>query len=515
MPRLCAALLLSSALCVLPARVAAQDREAAPAGDTITRSVTAIGYTVGANATKVDFKGTSLLPQGAGEAKVEARQGVMGIKAQVKGMTQPTTTFGAEFLTYVLWSVSPEGRTTNLGEIRIDKNGEGELNATTQLQTFSLIVTAEPYFSVRYPSELVVLENQLRDDTKGKVFPVQEYRLMRRTQYQKLGNPLALVPDLKTVPLEMYEARNAVDIAKSHGAEKYAPDVYAKAAGSLQIAEQSLASKADKKEIISNAKQTVQFAEDARLLTAQRQEQERVDQERAAAAAKARSEAEAKAAAEAAEAKRKADEEARRQAELTAAREAQMKAEAEAAAAKAKAEADAAAAKAAAEAQVLRAQEEAAKAEAERQRLAKEQLRAQLLDQFNRILETRDTPRGLVVNLGDVLFDTARYTLRSEAREKLAKLSGIILAHPGLRLAVEGYTDSTGSDEFNQKLSEQRAGTVRDYLVEQGLGQDAVSAQGFGKSSPVADNATAAGRQKNRRVEIVVSGEVIGEKIGS
>ena len=194
---------------------------------------------------------------------------------------------------------------------------------------------------------------------------------------------------------------------------------------------------------------------------------------------------------------------------------ARAKAESDAAAARAKAEADAAAAKAAADAAVLRAQEEAARAEAERQRKAAEQLRAQLLDQFNRILETRDTVRGLVVSLGDVLFDTAKYTLRPEAREKLAKLSGIVLAHPGLHLAVEGYTDSTGSDEFNQKLSEQRAGTVRDYLVQQGLDQDAVSAAGFGKASPVADNSTAAGRQKNRRVEIVVSGEVIGVKIGT
>jgi outer membrane protein OmpA-like peptidoglycan-associated protein len=497
------ALLLVATLCFAPVPVGAQDQDQVPAGDTITRSVMAIGYTVGANATKVDLKGTSLMPQAGGEAKIEAKQGVMGIKAEIKGMAQPTT-LGAEFLTYVLWSVSTEGRTTNLGEIKTDKNGEGELNATTQLQTFSLIVTAEPYFSVRHPSELVVLENQLRDDTKGKVFPVKEYRLMRRTQYQKVGNPLALVPDLKAVPLEMYEARNAVDIAKSSGAEKYAADIYAKAAGSLEIAEKSLASKADKKIIISNAKQTVQFAEDARLLTVRRQEQERIENERAAAAAKAKAEAEAKAAAEAAEAKRKADVEAQRQAELAAAREAQMKAEAAAAAAKA-----------AADAEVLRAKEEAAKAEAERQRKAAEQLRAQLLDQFNRVLETRDTPRGLVVNLGDVLFDTGKYTLRSEAREKLAKLSGIILAHPGLHLAVEGYTDSTGSDELNQKLSEQRAGTVRDYLVAQGLGQDAVSAQGFGKASPVADNSTAAGRQKNRRVEIVVSGEVIGQKIGS
>jgi outer membrane protein OmpA-like peptidoglycan-associated protein len=241
----------------------------------------------------------------------------------------------------------------------------------------------------------------------------------------------------------------------------------------------------------------VQFAEDSRALAAQRQEERRIASEREAAAAQAKAQAEAKAAAEAAEAKHKSDEEAKRQAELAAAKEAQMKAEA-------KAEADA-----------LKAKEEAAKAEAERAKKAAADLRAQLLEQFNRILETRDTARGLVVNMGDVLFDFGKYDLRPEAREKLAKLSGIILGHPGLNLAVEGHTDNVGSDEVNQKLSEKRAETVRGYLIEQGLADNTVTSYGFGKTSPVSDNSSAAGRQKNRRVEIVVSGEVIGAKIGS
>ena len=249
--------------------------------------------------------------------------------------------------------------------------------------------------------------------------------------------------------------------------------------------ENSLAAKADKNAVISTARQTAQFSEDARALAVQRQEEERIAKEREDAAAKAKAEAEARAAAEATEARRKADAEAQRQAELSAAKEG-----------------------------IMQAKEQAAQAEAERVRKAAEALRAQLLEQFNRILETRDTPRGLVVNMGDVLFDTGKFDLRSEAREKLAKLSGIVLAHPGLKLAIEGYTDSTGSDELNRKLSQDRADAVRGYLTEQGLPQDSVTAQGFGKSEPVADNNTAAGRQKNRRVEIVVSGEVIGEKIG-
>jgi outer membrane protein OmpA-like peptidoglycan-associated protein len=308
---------------------------------------------------------------------------------------------------------------------------------------------------------------------------------MRRSEYQKMGNPLALTLDLKNVPLNMYEARNAVEIAQSRGADKYAPEIFSKAKGSLQMAENSLAQKADEKVVISNARQTVQFAEDARRLTEQRKEAERIANEKAAAAAAAKAEAESRAAAEAAEAKRRSDAEAQRQADLAAAEQAKLKAA-----------------------------QDAARADAERSRKAAADLRAQLLEQFNRVLETRDTPRGLVVSMGDVLFATGKYDLRPEAQIVLAKLSGIILSHPGLNLAVEGYTDSVGSDDFNLRLSQQRADTVRDYLVTQGLPDSSVTAKGFGKSDPVADNDTPAGRQQNRRVEIVVSGEIIGVKIG-
>jgi outer membrane protein OmpA-like peptidoglycan-associated protein len=496
----------------------AQMKESRIPSSNLTRKKTkAIGYVVGGGATTVVFTGTNLASQATGEAKVQAKKGVTDIEISVTNMPQPST-IGTEFLTYVLWAISPDGRTSNLGEIIPDKNGEGKLKATTQLQTFAMIVTAEPYFAVRLPSEEVVLENDTKKSTKGKIYPDNDYQLMVRGQYAKIGNPLALTPDLKTTPLEVYEARNAVDIAKSQRADNYAPDIFAKADSSLKSLEILVSSKADKKKIVTTARQTVQFAEDARALSAERQEAERIRKERQAAAesaaAKAKTEADAAAAAEA-----------NRQAELTAAKEAQMRAEADAAAvrakadadaaaARAKAEADAAAAKSQAEQEALKAQQAAAEADAERARQAAAALRAQLLEQFNRILETTDSPRGLVVNMADVLFDTGKYNLRVAAREKLAKLSGIVLAHPGLHLAVEGHTDSTGSDELNMKLSDQRANAVRDYLISQGLPGDTITAQGFGKTMPVADNSTAAGRQKNRRVEIIVSGEVIGQKIG-
>jgi outer membrane protein OmpA-like peptidoglycan-associated protein len=486
-------------VCLLAVLAAAQTKKQIPDSDVTSRSIKAIGYEVGGGSTKVIFIGTTAAPNASGEAKVEAKTGGTNIDLKVKGMPQPTS-LGAEFLTYVLWTITPDGSTNNLGEIPIDKNGEGKLSVTAQAQTFAMIVTAEPYFAVSLPSEVVVLENDTKKNTKGKIFPDNSFKLMKRTQYAKLGNPLALTPDLKSVPLDMYEARNAVDIAKSQGAPQYAPDIYAKATSSLQQAENALSSKSDRSQIITIARQTIQFAEDSRALSAERQEAERIQKEKdaaaAAAAAKAKEEADAQAAAEA-----------QRQAELNAAKQAQMQAEADAAAARQKAAADAQAA-------ALQAKEQAAREDAERARAATAALRKQLLDQLNSVLQTTDTPRGLVVNMADVLFAFGKYDLKPDAQLKLAKLAGIIQAHPGLHLAIEGHTDNVGSDETNMKLSQQRADAVRDFLINQGLAPDTVTAVGMGKADPVADNSTADGRQKNRRVEIIVSGEVIGAKIG-
>jgi outer membrane protein OmpA-like peptidoglycan-associated protein len=485
---------LVSVFCFGPATMA-QNKPAVPDADVISKSIKAVGYEVGGGSTKMIFIGTTAAPNASGEAKVDAKTAGTNIELKVKGMPQPTT-LGAEFLTYVLWTISPDGSTSNQGEVYIDKNGNGKLNTSAQSQTFAMIVTAEPYFLVALPSEIVVLENDTKKNTKGKIYPDNSYKLMKRTQYAKLGNPLALTLDLKNTPLDVYEARNAVDIAKSQGAEKYAPEIYSKAASSLQMTENSLSSKADKSQIITNARQTIQFAEDARELSAERQEAERIQKEKdaaaAAAAAKAKAEAEAQAAAEA-----------QRQAELNAAKEAQMKAEA--AAAQAEANAKEAAAKARAD---------AAREEAERAKAATAALRAQLLQQLNSVLQTSDTPRGLVVNMADVLFAFGKYNLQPDAQIKLAKLAGIIQAHPGLHLAIEGHTDNIGGDEANMKLSQQRADAVRDFLIQQGLAADTLTATGFGKAEPVADNSTSEGRQKNRRVEIIVSGEVIGAKIG-
>jgi outer membrane protein OmpA-like peptidoglycan-associated protein len=471
--------------------LSAQGKPQVPDSDVVRKSIKAVGYEVGGGSTQVVFVGTPAAPNASGQAKVDAKKGATSIEVKVQGLPQPSS-LGAEFLTYVLWTVTPDGTTTSLGEIRVDKNGDGKLNTSAQSQTFALGVTAEPYFAVALPSEVVVLVNDTKKNTKGKIYPENSYKLMKRSQYAKLGNPLALTLDLKNVPLDMYEARNAVEIAKSQAAEKYAPEIFSKATSSLQMAENSLTSKEDKGKIVTNARQTIQFAEDARALSSERQEAERIQKEKDAAAAAAQAKAEEQAAIEA-----------KRQAELTAAKEAQMKAEA----AQAQAEAQA---KQAAE----QAKAQAAREDAERARAATAALRAQLLQQLNSVLQTTDSPRGLIVNMGDVLFDFGKYNLKPDTKITLAKLAGIIQSHPGLHLAIEGHTDNIGGDEANLKLSQQRGDTVREFLVQQGLLADTVTAVGLGKAEPVADNSTNEGRQKNRRVEIIVSGEVIGAKIG-
>jgi hypothetical protein len=224
---------------------AAQGKPQVPESDVVRKSIKAVGYQVGGGSSKVIFVPTDAAPNANGEAKVEAKKGGTDIEVRVKGMPQPTT-LGSEFLTYILWSVTPDGATSNLGEIPIDKNGEGKLNTSTPSQTFALGVTAEPYSAVALPSEIVVLVNDTTKNTKGKIYPENSYKLMKRGEYAKLGNPLALTLDLKNVPLDMYEARNAVDIAKSKDAEKYAPEIFSKATSSLQMAENSLTAKEDK-----------------------------------------------------------------------------------------------------------------------------------------------------------------------------------------------------------------------------------------------------------------------------
>jgi outer membrane protein OmpA-like peptidoglycan-associated protein len=489
----------------------------------VSRSTKAVNYRHRGGSTTVDLKGTTLMPEARGKAKVDSKAGRLEIDAEVSNLSGAQK-FGPEYLTYVLWAVTPEGRSVNLGEVVPDREGKSKLDVTSDLQAFGLIITAEPYFSVIRPSNLVVVENIIRQETKGWEEAIDaKFDMLEGGQYT-IDLHAADLPATKSdpkVPLDLLEARNAVAIAKAAGAGQYAADSLSKAEDFLARAEDYLKRKQGKTPIGTVARGATQMAEDARVLTLQKKNQERIDAEKRALQEKReKAEADARAAAEReAQAKAQAEEDARRRAQAEADRQAaeQAKAEAE----RMKAEADAAreqaeAARAAALAEQAKAQEEAEKARqaAELAIRQKEEMRARLLNQLNQVLETKDTPRGLIVSMPDVLFDTAKYNLKPVARERLARIAGIILAYPDLKLDIEGHTDNVGTEEYNQVLSEKRAGSVRDYLLQSGVSLNSVYARGLGENDPVGDNTTASGRKLNRRVDMIVSGDVIGTKIG-
>ncbi|MDX2152871.1 MAG: OmpA family protein [Bryobacteraceae bacterium] len=478
----------------------------------VDRTTHAVNYRHRAGETSLDFKGTALMPEARGTARVETKKGYTDIEVRFDKVGKPTQ-YGPEYLTYVLWAITPEGRPANLGELVIGNGDDARLHVTTELQAFGMIVTAEPYFAVTQPSDVVVMENIVRRDTEGTIqFVEAKYELLPRGVYRynpTLWERQQVLLDPK-IPNAVYQARNALAIAQSAGADKYAADTLEKARREMQNAE-AFATR-DERRAIQIARQVTQTAEDARLITLKRREEEDLALERARAQERE------------AQAKATADEEARRRAEADRQRLAAQE-EAERAA-RQKADAEAAQRAAAAQAAQAQAQAAQAQAEAERARLAAEEakklrdqaqqerlaLRQKLQQQLNSVLETRESARGLIVSMPDVLFDFGKYTLKPEAREKLAKISGIVLANPGLKLEVEGHTDSIGSEQFNQELSEKRAAAVRDYFVAQGLKADDIVTRGFGKTQPVASNDTSQGRQQNRRVEMVVSGAQINPR---
>jgi outer membrane protein OmpA-like peptidoglycan-associated protein len=473
----------------------------------VSRTTRAVSYRHRSGATKINFQGTDLMPAAAGEAKVESKRGTLAIEVEFSGLDKPTS-FGNEYLTYVLWAISPEGRPVNIGEVLVGDNHRSKLDVTTDLQAFAMIVTAEPYYAVRRPSNLVVLENAIRSDTVGATEAVDaKYELIDRGGYIPTGYKFDPVILNAKLPLEFFEARNALRIAQSAGAERYAAPSYEKAVRQMNQADALATGKhGNKKSLISQSREVVQTAEDAREIAVKHIDEERAETERRAGAGR---EASAKA--------RASDESQRRVNAEAVTADAQAAAQ-QAAGAQADAERarnDAQHKQHAAEADSDRNRAAAASSDAQLQQALRdrEELRARLLQQFNLILETRDTARGLVVNMSDVLFDSGKYTLRPLAREKLAKISGIVLAYPSLRLAVEGNTDSVGTESFNQELSEKRAEGVRSYLTAQGVPGSSTTATGFGKNRPIASNDTSEGRQQNRRVELIVSGEVIGSKI--
>ena len=491
----------------------AQTQSYAPArADAVVRTTKAMHYRPGGSS-KIEFQGTELMQRGSGEAKVEAKKSNIQIEAKFEGM-EDATKFGLEYLTYVAWAVSPQGRAVNLGEVTLD-HGKGHLKAFTDLQTFGMIVTAEPYSAVTQPGNMVVMENVFASGAGGEEISAK-YELLRSGTYSSNNTHIqdAIFGIDPKTPLALFEARNAVRIAHVAQADRYATSILTKAEQQLRQAEEAYRQRQPRPSVEAAAREAAQTAEESRVMAVKQKAEEEAQGQAAAEkraaeerAARAREEADAQARA------RVEAEQARAQAEAAKA-EAQQAAEE---AARQKAEAEKAKAEALAQQQALaveadKARKAAAESDQLRQQAEKEkqEMRARLLQQLNSVLATRDTARGLIANMSDVLFKSGSFELMPGARERLAKVSGIVLAYQGLHLAVEGHTDSIGTDEYNRRLSEQRAGAVRDYLVAQGISSDAITASGFGKTEPVASNDTPEGRQQNRRVELVVSGNAIG-----
>jgi outer membrane protein OmpA-like peptidoglycan-associated protein len=483
-----------------------------PTAGPSSRQTTAVTYEA-RRTTNIDLVGTPLLPRTSGRAEIKTESsGPVRIKARARGLTTASR-FGQEYLTFVLWAIPPQGRAKNLGELRVD-DGEAEIEATADVQTFALIVTAEPYYAVTTPSEVVVMENLVTDETRGRTsIATLEYEIVPSGGYIPKGARFSPAPLNAREPVDVQQARNAVTIAQLAEAGRFAPQALSTAERQLGQVEALVARRQSSRDIVSQARAVVQAAEEARLQSARARaaEAEHVAREEAAKREQAaRDEAAREAVA------RQAAEQERQRAEAAARAAAQGQERAQRLAEEAARDREAADA-ARREAEKARSEAEAQAAAADAQRAKSEQdqvaLRATLLRQFNDILETQDTARGLIVNIGDVLFETGRHELAASAREKLARFAGLVLAHPGLAIQAEGFTDSTGTLEVNDRLSLQRADAVTQFLMAQGLPRDRITARGYGASFPVASNDTREGRQRNRRVELVVTGEIIGTPI--
>jgi outer membrane protein OmpA-like peptidoglycan-associated protein len=485
-----AAVLLLS--CALPA-VSQQQSGSTPIYEVtvVERTVKAVNYQYRSEPTMIDFRGTVLLPKAKGEAMVQSKQGRTEIDVKFEKLTEPQR-YGVEYLTFVLWALTPDGRPHNIGEVVAGPREHAHLRVTTDMQAFAMIVTAEPYSAVRQPSDVVVLENVIRPDTQGKIEQVEaKYELLPRKSYslhlsdQQAPFPGANAPKVSMRQYEalseLYQAQSAVETARAASADRYAVTTFSRAQQLLVQAQQIEAGKKEPSRVVEIAREAAQTAEDARVIAAKHQQEEKISQS---------------------------------QAEAKQARQALMQAEQEVRNARADAEAERAAR-----------QQASADAAAARQRTGQPQTaiprdippalpqndaarksaqRVALLEQLRRALPTRDTPRGLVSTLADAEF--AGVQLRPGYSNQLVRIAQIVAANPGLRIEVEGYTDSPDM----AALSQRRADAVRAILISHGAPPSMISARGLSNSRPLASSRTPAGREENQRVELVIAGDSIG-----
>jgi flagellar motor protein MotB len=465
----------------------------------VARTTKAVNY--GPGPTVVDFRGTLLLPASKGEATVEAHPGRTEIQVTLQGLTPPTK-YGREYLTYTLWAITPEGAPRNLGEIIPGPSNKAKLRVTTDLQCFGMIVTAEPYASTRQPGDVVVMENEIRPDTVGKIETIDaKYELLPRGEYtwhvpdaleQAANDGPKVSMDKYQELLAIYEAQNALGIARAVNASSYAPNTIDKAAALLDEAHRLEGAGAGPAAVNQSARDAAQTAEDARVIA-----ERRVQDERLAAAERdaARAQAEQQQALDQAQRARIAADAARAQSDADrAARE-----QAEASAAEARFRSDQAQARIAQPAVIA----VPAPAPPAQPSPARAEVRMRLLEQLNGFLPTLDTPRGLVATVTGRSFHGVE--LGPADAPMVARLGSLVAAQPSLRIEVEAYSDM---DRCEACLG--RAESVRWLLIAQGVPASNVMASDKGRTRALVSNATPAGREKNRRVEIVVSGEAIG-----
>jgi outer membrane protein OmpA-like peptidoglycan-associated protein len=468
-----------AAISLLPARAPAQSLERSKfiASSDVLSNISMFNYQE-RRTSDLTFRATPVISTGEGKVKVEYESGNAQISAEVRRLPPPTDL--GPYTTYVLWTLTPDGRAANEGVLTGAEGGNGVLETQHAASQFALIVTAEPHFAVSAPSTMVVMYN-VADKVRGAETKISS--LFERADYSTLAT---IEPDAR--PIELVQAEYSVAIAGAAGAEEFVPNKLYAARAKLDAARAAWGSRGgrDRKTAPGIAREAVIAGEDAR---------------RAALVARVEADARAQrdAAAEAAAAAE------RQRAEAAAAAERQ-RADAAAAAERERAAAAAAAAALATQAAVERAARLAAE-EADARATAR--ARAELLNRLSAVLPTRETDRGLVSEIGGVLFATGTANLNPPARESLARFSGIVASYPELRFRIEGHTDNVGSEATNSELSLRRAISVRDYLTSLGVAAANIAVDGYGPSQPVADNTTIDGRARNRRVEIVISGGML------
>lgn len=466
----------------------------------IERTVKAVNYQYRSDPTEIDFRGTVLLPEAKGRALVESKAGRTEIEARFEHL-RPPTRYGREYLTYVIWAVTPQGHAKNLGELVAGPSDKVNLHITTDLQAFGLIVTAEPYAAVRQPSDVVIMENEIRPDTIGQFEPVvAKYELLARGSYTynvpvdlvaAEGNGPKLPMDQYESLLQIYQAQNALQIARAMGADRYAADTFHKAETELARAQQLQASKAGRSSIVMAAREAAETAEDARTIVLKRQHDEEVTQARTQASEEQQRRIAAEAAARNAEAQSSAD-----RMQLDQERVARQQAEAQAQAATARMEAQQAAPPPAPPPIVVvmpRANEDG--------RQQKKALRTALYQSLNTTgLTALDSPRGLVVMMPSL----------SAGAGGVERVAAIVAVHPGLMIEVSGNTDVDSLDA--ERLWRQRMDDVRGALIRGGVSPVRITTRYYGATRPVASDTTAAGREQNRRIEITITGDPIGNQ---